>query len=172
MPRGADSGLNFPPIEQQHARVVESGADGCVIAVKIAQDCGIGFELRREEVAQFGKSSDRVVCVFVGGFVVDDPPAIVAILLRRGAGAEDLSGHARRPERMACRGTGGAFHPSTILYAAAGRAGESGRTRIASVPGIGKGCDLPDRNGIRPRSRSAGEYRAMLSGGFLATGNL
>jgi hypothetical protein len=44
--------LNLPPIEEQYARIVEAGADGCVCAVQFAEDLGVGLELRSEDCAQ------------------------------------------------------------------------------------------------------------------------
>jgi hypothetical protein len=81
--------LNLPPIEEQHARIVEGGADGCVGAVQFAEEFGVGFELRGEEAAQFRKGGFEVDAVGVGGFVVDDPPGFSAGGERLKSGAEE-----------------------------------------------------------------------------------
>ena len=59
-----------------------------ISAVEVAQDLGVGFKLGREERAQLGKRRGGVEMAGVGGFVVDDPPGVLAFRLGDEAGAE------------------------------------------------------------------------------------
>src|SRR5208282_501087 len=49
--------LDLPPIEEQHARVVKTGANRRARTVQIPQDLGINFKLRREDAAELRKRS-------------------------------------------------------------------------------------------------------------------
>jgi len=89
--------LDFPPIEQHHAGIVERGAEDCVLAMQVAQDVGIGFELGREETAELGQRGGCVDIVGVGGLVIHDPPRFIAFRERIKPGAEDAV-HANRGE--------------------------------------------------------------------------
>jgi hypothetical protein len=90
MPAKANNlALELPPIQQHHARIVKAGAEDCVLAVQVAQDRGVGFELGREDTPQLRQGRGRVKIAGVGGFVIDDPPGILAFRGRVEAGAED-----------------------------------------------------------------------------------
>jgi hypothetical protein len=60
-----------------------------VFAVEIAQNFGVGFELGREERAEFRQHCGRVSIVGMGGLIVDDPPAIFTLRLGCWPGAKD-----------------------------------------------------------------------------------
>ncbi len=81
--------LWIPPIELQHARIVEAEADRRVRTVLLAQKAGVGFDLRREEAAEFGQSGGWGSMIGVCGLVVDDPPAVFSFSASDSAGAED-----------------------------------------------------------------------------------
>ena len=112
----APSTLQFPPIEQRHAWVIQAAAHVHVCAVQVAQNLCVSLNLRRKIATQFEQCSFRIEAVPISGFIirgliVNDPPGSVAGRgLRRRPGAEDaidlycaqFAGNDSGPSRFTC----------------------------------------------------------------------